>query len=111
MEPLNISPEMLQRHAGYLRQDADDAAEVSGSAGAMDVSNGAFGLLCSGLTPRALEVTNAAQNFLNEVAGLLERNANALGDTAMAFGEIDGDHARDFNQLDVNATLPGVDAT
>ena len=108
MEPLDISPETLKRHANYTRQDAAEIAETNSTAGSMNLSGGAFGLMCSGLVPRAEGVSNSAQRLLQEAKHMLERNSDALTKTAAEFAEADEEYASTFNQTETGDSISGA---
>lgn len=105
MEPLALDPEILERQASYVRQDASDLANVQTAASSMNLHGGAFGLMCSMLVPPAHNVTTAANNLLRDAAEMLERNSAALNQTAADFTEVDGDFAQGFNQAETGEDL------
>lgn len=104
---LEISPEMLERHARYARGDADDLGAVVSAAGSMSMTDGAFGVMCVGLVVPAMAVTTATQDMIQDAKGMLEREARALKKSAKEFAEVDETYANGFDRAETGESISG----
>lgn len=98
---------MLERHARYVRDDADALAQVNTAAGSMSLTDGAFGVMCANLVLPAMGVTFAAQSLMQEAKDMLNRESATLKTAAVEFAEVDEDYAHGFNQAETGDSISG----
>lgn len=94
MEPLDIDPDLLRSQAGQSRDGSAAVGEALAAVGSMNLSGGAFGIMCAFLVTPAMLVTSAAAGLMSNAQGMLDREAAALDKTADDFTGTDSDRAQ-----------------
>lgn len=70
--------DLLGEQARKVMQIGDDIGEAASAARALNISGGAFGVLCSFLVPPAEAITQAAARMIDVSEGLMERTGTQL---------------------------------
>lgn len=108
MESLNINPELLRGQAAKAQTGSAAIAEAQSAVGAMNLTGGAFGIMCAFLVPPALAVTMAASSMLSDAKGMLDREKQALEDAANDFTTTDDTRAQGFDGADTGENTSGA---
>lgn len=94
-----IDPEVLRNHALHLEQiDDGDIADAIGAAGLTDVSDGAFGKLCSSLVPGQSSATTSCSDVIGRLSTMLTTTSQNVRTWANTAEEHEADVAALFNQ-------------
>jgi len=70
--------DLLRHQASKVEQIGDDIAEAASAARFLDLSGGAFGVLCSFLVPPAEAITAVAARMIDASEALMERTGTQL---------------------------------
>lgn len=108
MESLNVSPDLLRTQATHARTGSAAIGEAQSAIGSMNLTGGAFGIMCSFLVPPAMLVTGAASLMLANAKGMLDREATALDETASDFESTDSNRESAFNGADTGDNTSGA---
>lgn len=86
---IEVEPSALRTGAGEIERIAGTVGYARDAAGSMNLTGGAFGLMCAFLVPTAVGVTQIAMNAMAETAAMLQREAEALRDIAADFEQVE----------------------
>ncbi|REC98258.1 excreted virulence factor EspC (type VII ESX diderm) [Microbacterium sp. AG157] len=82
---IRVDVELLHQHAGLVDQLASDAAQALSAVQSVNLSGGAFGLLCSWMVPPVSSVSQAVGSAIQQGGDAIERSASQLRDAAGDF--------------------------
>lgn len=99
MSEIRLDADLLLAQA----RSSDHAARAIGTArdaaASMNLSGGAFGLICAFLVPMASSVTLAAEGAMKAAEAMLERDSNALRATADDFVDYEDDLSQELRAI------------
>ncbi|OZD55570.1 hypothetical protein CH252_06865 [Rhodococcus sp. 06-1477-1B] len=82
---IRVDVELLHQHAGLVDQLASDAAQALSAVQSINLSGGAFGLLCAWMVPPVGMVSQAVGSAIQEGSQTIERTASQIRDAAGDF--------------------------
>ncbi|KQM38533.1 type VII secretion target [Microbacterium sp. Leaf203] len=82
---IRIDAELLNQHAGHVDQLASDAAQALSAVQSINLSGGAFGLLCAWMVPPVGVVSQAVGSAIQQGSRTIERTASQIRDAAGDF--------------------------
>lgn len=101
-----MSADRIEIDTGLLRQQARDVDEAGRrvdqarqAIASMNLTGGAFGMMCAFLVPPAVTMTFAASSMLSDASAMLSREASALRGTADDFDDLEDDIATSLERL------------
>ena len=90
-DEIHIEPSLLLDQARASAEAAQAIGTARGAVASMNLSGGAFGLMCAFLVPVATSVTVAAERGMAAAQAMLTREADALRATARDFERAEHD--------------------
>ncbi|WP_311479073.1 hypothetical protein [uncultured Gulosibacter sp.] len=102
MEPLNINPDRIRQQAAATEHALSALDEAQSAVSSINLSGGAFGIMCSFLIPPAQVVTSATSFLLGNAHGMLEREAQALRDFADDLVSCDEEFESKFGAVEID---------
>lgn len=82
---IRVDVELLHQHAGLVDQLASDAGQALSAVQSINLSGGAFGLLCAWMVPPVGMVSQAVGSAIQQGGETIERTASQLRDAAGDF--------------------------
>jgi uncharacterized protein YukE len=98
-DEIAIDVPALRTQAGHIDQAAGSVDYALDAVRSMNLSGGAFGLMCSFLVSPAMLVTSIAASTMAETAAMLRREAEALRDIAADFERVEAEVGADLRSL------------
>lgn len=77
-EQIRIDADVIQQHASKGEQLASDAAEAVSAIGSINLSGGAFGVLCAWMVPPVAVVSTAVSQAISGGQDLISRTASEV---------------------------------
>ncbi|MDT0116618.1 type VII secretion target [Microbacterium sp. PRF11] len=84
-DAISVDVELLHQHAGLVSQLASDANQALSAVQSVNLSGGAFGLLCSWMVPPVSMVSQAVGSTIQQGGEVIERSATQIRAAAEDF--------------------------
>lgn len=84
-DDIRVDVELLHQHAGLVQQLTSDAAQALSAVQSINLSGGAFGLLCSWMVPPVGLVSQAVASAIHEGTEMIDHTAQQIRDAAGEF--------------------------
>lgn len=86
-DEISVDGDLLRQHAARVDQLATDAAEALAAIGSIDLSGGAFGIMCAWMVPPVAVVSAAVGSAISSGRDLITRSATEIREVAGDFDE------------------------
>lgn len=82
---IRVDVELLHQHAGLVQQLTSDASQALAAVRSINLSGGAFGVLCSWLVPPVSVVSQAVASAIQEGGATIDGMAQQIREVADEF--------------------------
>lgn len=99
-DQISIDSDALRAHARKVAQLADDVSTATNAIASINLSGGAFGLMCAWMVAPATVASNIVGSHIKETRSVLDRTSGAVSDTARTFDASEEQIIDAITQLD-----------